>query len=198
MHATLVDTALRVYGRFVRPLSSGRRAGVPRGGAAGRAARSACPPRSLPPTIGELRAWMDEMMAAAGSGSRPAARASRAPSCIPCRSLPRVAWDAAHLVSLATLPDATLRRQYGIGWSPARERGVDGIAAVTRAFSCRCLPALRSATRRRRAPRSARRPCSARDRPEGPSLALVASAGGYDGGARSRTATHPSGLRNPI
>ena len=55
----------------------------------------------------------------------------------PSRVVPRVAWDAAHLISLATLPDS-LRRQYGIRWSNRRERGVERIAAVSR----RALPLL--------------------------------------------------------
>jgi uncharacterized protein (DUF2236 family) len=53
----------------------------------------------------------------------------------PASWLPAVAWQVAHLVSIATLPDE-LRSQYGIGWSPARDRGVAALAAVTR----RALP----------------------------------------------------------
>ncbi len=55
----------------------------------------------------------------------------------PSRFPPRLAWDAAHLVSLATLPEP-IRRQYGIRWSEARERGVRRIAAASR----RLLPIL--------------------------------------------------------
>ena len=55
VHATLVDTALRVYGRFVAPLSRRRRAGLPRGG--GRVAiMLGVPDALLPARIDELRA----------------------------------------------------------------------------------------------------------------------------------------------
>jgi uncharacterized protein (DUF2236 family) len=74
---------------------------------------------------------MDEMIRSGRVRVTPAAREIARTVLYPVRWTPRVAWDAAHLVSLATLPDS-LRRQYGIGWSPARERGMDRVAAVTR------------------------------------------------------------------
>jgi uncharacterized protein (DUF2236 family) len=71
----------------------------------------------------------------------------------PSRVVPRVAWDAAHLISLATLPDL-LRRQYEIRWSSRRERGVERLAAVSRSAlplvppPLRFVPQARSAERR--------------------------------------------------
>ena len=141
VHATLVDTALRVYGRFVAPLSgadeqsyheeSGRVAvmlGVPSG--------------LLPARIGELREWMADRIADGTVRVTPEALQIRDTVLYPIRALPRVVWDAAHLVSLSTLP-AALRGQYGIGWSHSREAGVERIARVTR----RVLPLVPSVLR---------------------------------------------------
>jgi len=152
VHATLVDTALRVYGRFVAPLSAAgeqsyhhecRRVaellGVPSG--------------DVPPTIDELRTWMAWMIDSGRVRVTPTARAIADTVLYPTRLLPRLAWDAAHLISLATLPDA-LRRQYGIGWSGARRRGVDRLASGTRRIlplvpgAVRHVPQSRSAERR--------------------------------------------------
>ena len=85
----------------------------------------------IPPTIEELRAWMDEMIRSGRVRVTPAAREIARAVLYPVRWTPRLAWDAAHLVSLATLPDP-LRRQYGIRWSPTRDRGMDRVAAATR------------------------------------------------------------------
>ncbi|HYI65322.1 MAG TPA: oxygenase MpaB family protein [Candidatus Limnocylindrales bacterium] len=141
VHATLVDTALRVYGRFVAPLSTeeeqayfeecGQVAlmlGVPEG--------------VLPARIGELRAWMTDRMDDGTIRVTPEARRIAQTVLYPIPAVPRVAWDAVHLISLSTLP-AALRRQYGIGWSPARERGVERIARAMRSS----LPLLPSAVR---------------------------------------------------
>ena len=141
VHATLVDTALRVYGRFVAPLSAadeqtyyeecGRVAvmlGVPSG--------------LLPAGIDELRHWMAGRMADGTVRVTPEARRIQETVLYPIRLLPRVVWDAAHLISLSTLP-AALRRQYGIGWSSRREAGVERIAGMTR----RVLPLVPSMVR---------------------------------------------------
>jgi uncharacterized protein (DUF2236 family) len=106
VHATLVDTALRIYSRFVGPLSSDE----------------------------ERRYLQEAAEVAERLGVLPARRIART-VLYPNGFVPRLAWDAAHLVSLATLPDP-LRRQYGIRWSDRRERGVERVAAVTR----RALP----------------------------------------------------------
>lgn len=152
VHATLVDTALRVYGRFVAPLSavdeqayhleSARVAellGVPSG--------------DVPATIDELRTWMAGMIGSGRVRVTPTAREIADTVLYPTRLLPRGAWDAAHLISLATLP-APLRQQYGIGWSAARQRGVDRLASAVRHVLpgvpsvIRHVPQSRSAERR--------------------------------------------------
>lgn len=130
VHATLIDTALRVYGRFVAPLSAAEEQAY-HAEAAPIAERLGVPPSMLPPTIVELRAWMADMVDDGRVRVTPAAREIARTVLYPTSWLPAVAWEAAHLVSIATLPDA-VRRQYGIGWSPARERGVTALAALTR------------------------------------------------------------------
>ena len=79
---------------------------------------SACCRPILPPDDPRASGWMAGMIAAAASASRPPRARSRRTVLYPAALVPRIAWDAAHLVSLATLPDA-IRRQYGLGWSPA-------------------------------------------------------------------------------
>ena len=141
VHATLADTALRVYSRFVAPLTpldeqayhvECRRVAELLG----------VPPRDLPPTITELREWMSQMIASGRVRVTPAALDIARTVLYPSRFPPRLAWDAAHLVSLSVLPPE-LRRQYGIRWSAARERGVDRLARVSR----RVLPWVPVATR---------------------------------------------------
>jgi uncharacterized protein (DUF2236 family) len=130
VHATLIDTALRVYGRFVAPLSSAEEQAY-HAEAAPVAEQLGVPPSILPPTIVELRAWMAGMMDDGRVQVTPTAREIARTVLYPASWLPRVAWEAAHLVSIATLPDA-LRRQYAIPWSPARQRAVAALAALTR------------------------------------------------------------------
>ncbi|MGH2401388.1 MAG: oxygenase MpaB family protein [Candidatus Limnocylindria bacterium] len=141
VHATLVDTALRVYGRFVADLSSADEQAY-HGEAARVALLLGVPERLLPATIEELRSWMSHRMVDGTIRVTPQARRIAGTVLYPMRVVPRVAWDAAHLISLSTLPEG-VRRQYGIGWSPARERGVESIARFTR----RALPFLPTVVR---------------------------------------------------
>jgi uncharacterized protein (DUF2236 family) len=131
VHATLVDTALRVYDRFVAPLTDADEQRYHEESARVAVALGV-PNDAVPATIRELRDWMDEMVVSGRVRVTPDARRIARTVLYPTRFPPRVAWDAAHLVSLATLPDA-IRRQYGLGWSDARERGMRRIASVTRA-----------------------------------------------------------------
>lgn len=155
VHATLVDTALRVYSRFVAPLDPvdeqayhdecrqvAELLGVPAGG--------------IPATIRELRAWMAEMIGSGRVRVTSVAREIARTVLYPSRFPPRLAWDAAHLVSLSVLPPA-LRRQYGIGWSSRRQSGVERMAGASRAVlpwvptMLRHVPQARAADRRVRA-----------------------------------------------
>jgi uncharacterized protein (DUF2236 family) len=141
VHATLVDTALRVYGRFVAPLSPAEEQAYHV--ESGRVALLlGVPPHLLPTTIAELRAWMRARMADGTIRVTPEARRIARTVLRPHPALPGIVAQAAHLVALSTLPPE-LRRQYGIGWSAARDRGVERLASVAR----RVLPALPSVAR---------------------------------------------------
>jgi uncharacterized protein (DUF2236 family) len=132
VHATLVDTALRVYSRFVRPLAPAEEQGY-HAESARVAVMLGVPESFLPPTIDELRHWMDGMITSGTVHVTPAALRIARTVLYPTRFPPRVAWDAAHLISTATLREP-IRRQYGMGWSAARERGIERIAAASRAL----------------------------------------------------------------
>ncbi|MGH2429245.1 MAG: oxygenase MpaB family protein [Candidatus Limnocylindria bacterium] len=162
VHATLVDTALRIYDRFVGALSDEEAEAYHRESAVV-AQALAIPSALLPSTLLELRAWMAEMIGSRQVRVTPQARDIAARVLYPTRLPPRLAWDAAHLISFSTLPDP-LRRQYGIAWSPARERGLDRLAGLTR----RALPLLPAPLRYVPQARSAaRRAAISRARPAG-------------------------------
>lgn len=154
VHATLVDTAIRVYDRFVAPLSEAD-AEAYHSEAKQIAVRLGVPEGLLPASLAELRAEMRRMILAGEVAVTPTARELAGTVLYPTRFPPRVAWDAAHLISLSLLP-AELRRGYRIGWSAARERGVLRLATTTRRFlsvvpaPLRYVPAARSAERRLR------------------------------------------------
>ena len=130
VHATLVDTALRVYHHFVAHLSDEEKEAY-HSEARQIAIRLGAADASLPQTLAGLRAEMDRMIG--GGEVRVSATArSLAPAVLyPSPFPPRVVWDLAHLVSLSVLPPA-IRRGYGIKWSPGRDRGVERLAAASR------------------------------------------------------------------
>jgi uncharacterized protein (DUF2236 family) len=106
----------------------------------------------VPATVGELRAWMDGQIADGRVRVTPTARAIARTVLYPSPWIPRLAWDAAHLVSLTTLRPE-IRRQYGIGWSVERERGMERLASLSR----RALPLLPSVLRHAPQARAAER-----------------------------------------
>ena len=154
VHAALVDTALRIYSRFVRPLTAEEERAYLHE-AAVVAERLGVLPADLPSEVPELRAWMAAMIEGERVQVTPAAREVARTVLYPSRLVPRVAWDTAHLISLASLPDA-LRRQYGISWSGRRERGVERLAALTRRTLPFVPPPLRFVPQARTAERRAR------------------------------------------
>lgn len=152
VHATLIDTAVRVYDRYVSPLTDAdaRRYYVE---SAQIAFRLGVPESMLPASLDGLRAEMAAMIASGEVRVSPTAR-SLAPSVLyPTRLPPRFLWDVGHLVSMSVMP-AELRHGYGLGWSPGRERGMRRAAAVVRATlpfvpaPLRFVPQYRSALRR--------------------------------------------------
>jgi uncharacterized protein (DUF2236 family) len=159
VHATLVDTALRVYDRFVEPLTV-EDAQRYHAEAIDVALALGVPADIIPAEVSQLRAWMDGMIVSGRVRVTPQARAIARTILVPDPRIPRVVWDAAHLVSLATLREP-IRRAYGIRWSPARDRGMDRLSAVVR----RVLPLvprpLRHVPHARRAERRVRQALAA-------------------------------------
>jgi uncharacterized protein (DUF2236 family) len=152
VHATLVDTALQVYDRYVAPLPpaiaeayhlEARRVAL----------RLGLPAAALPRTLAELRARMTELVERGDVHVSPTAR-MLAPSVLyPTRLPPRIVWDAAHLISFSVMPPP-IRAGYGISWSPARERGMRRVASISRRLvplvprGLRHVPQARAAERR--------------------------------------------------
>ncbi len=152
VHATLIDTALRVYDRYVHPLTDAD-AQHYYAESAEIAVRLGVPEPVLPPSLTGMREEMARMIASDEVRVSPTAR-SLAPSVLyPTAFPPRFAWDVGHLISMSVLPDE-VRRGYGIAWSPARERGMRRVAAVTRGVlpfvpaPLRFVPQYRSAVSR--------------------------------------------------
>jgi uncharacterized protein (DUF2236 family) len=154
VHATLIDTALRVYGRFVAPLSAAEEQAY-HDEAAPVAISLGVPADRVPHRLADMRGWMGEMISDGRVHVTPAAREIARTVLRPLPMVPGVFWEATHLVSLSTLPDS-LRRQYGIRWSPARERGMDRIARAVRATLPLLPPPLRYAPQARDAERRVR------------------------------------------
>jgi uncharacterized protein (DUF2236 family) len=151
VHATLVDTAIRVYDRYVMPLSPAEQQAY-HAEARQIAIRLGVPEDGVPLTLVELRAEMARLVADRSVAVSDTARAL-APSVLhPTAFPPRLAWDAAHLISLSVMPDP-IRRGYGIRWSRRREAGMRRLAAASR----RLLPLLPTSIRRVPQARSAER-----------------------------------------
>lgn len=152
VHATLIDTAVRIYDRFVSPLSTGDAEAYHRESRQ-IAIRLGVPEEVVPPTLAELREWMSERLTSGEVHVTPTARALGQSVLYPTPLPPRWIWDAAHLPSVSVLPPQ-IRRGYGITWNHARQRGVERLAAATRTVlpllptSLREVPAAGSARHR--------------------------------------------------
>jgi uncharacterized protein (DUF2236 family) len=154
VHATLVDTGLRVYDRFVQPLSDEEMDAYHRE-AREIAVRLGIPMADVPESLPELRAEMRRLIRDGDVSVSPTARRLAERVLYPAGFPPRFVWDLGNLVSVSLLP-AELRRQYRIPWNGARERAVDRLAALSRRVlplvpnPLRYVPQARSAERRLR------------------------------------------------
>jgi uncharacterized protein (DUF2236 family) len=158
VHATLIDTSLRVYPRFVRPLSRAEEAAYYQDSR--EIARLVGIPESVvPPTLDDFRAYVARTLAgdvAVGPTARALARHIFHPP------------GAAGLASVGALLEPItagllppeVRRQYGYAWSPARERVLAAFAASVRG----ALPAVPPLLRIVPAARAAEREAAARRR----------------------------------
>ncbi len=152
VHATLVDTALRIYDRYVQPLSA-EEAEAYHDESRPVAMRLGVPGDQVPATLAELRAWMAYRINGGAVSVTPTARALSHSVLYPSRFPPRFVWDAAHLASFSVLPPEILRG-YGIRWSESRARAMDRVASASRRVlpfvpaPLRFVPPARSAERR--------------------------------------------------
>ncbi|HET9878194.1 MAG TPA: oxygenase MpaB family protein [Candidatus Limnocylindria bacterium] len=159
VHATLIDTAVRIYDRFVTPLD-GDDAQAYHAESRQIAVRLGVPESLVPATLVELRAFMAGMVAGGEVAVSPTARLLAPAVRHPTRFPPRFVWDLAHLASDSVM-HPEVRRQYGIPWSARREAGVRRIAAASRRLlpavpaPLRFVPHARSAERRLRRSRPA-------------------------------------------
>jgi uncharacterized protein (DUF2236 family) len=172
VHATLVDTALRMFDRFVAPLSPDA-AQAYHAEAREIAIRLGVPADAVPATLTELRAFMAGMVASGEVAVSPTALELSAAVRYPTAFPPRFVWDLAHLASDSVLhPD--LRRQYRIPWSRGRAAGVERLAAASRSLlpllpaGLRFVPQARTAERRAAPRRSRARPVSSTRPPSVP------------------------------
>jgi uncharacterized protein (DUF2236 family) len=152
VHATLIDTALRVYDRYVARLSAEDQQAYH---AESRqiAMRLGVPADAVPETLVELRAEMLRLMDNGTVVVSDTARALAPAVLHPTPFPPAFIWDLAHLVSLSVMPEP-IRRGYGLSWSRARERGLQRAAALSRRVMprvpswLRTMPQARAAQRR--------------------------------------------------
>jgi uncharacterized protein (DUF2236 family) len=131
VHATLIDTALRIYDRFVAPLSPDDAEAYHREGRE-IAIRLGVPGAIAPATLDDLRIWMQERIMTGDVRVTPTARRLGQSVLYPTRFPPGWTWEIAHLPSVSILPPA-IRSGYGITWNRSRERGVERLAAASRA-----------------------------------------------------------------
>jgi uncharacterized protein (DUF2236 family) len=131
VHATLVDTFLLTYERFVSPLTAAARDRYCREASAA-APLLGLSIHAFPATTAELSTYLERMLASGEICVTDTARGLAGEVLSP--GLP---WPARPLVALARLttlgllPDP-VRRAYGFGWTRPQERALSLLAAATR------------------------------------------------------------------
>ncbi len=133
MHATLVDSALVAYQRFVAPLTGAERARYYRESKI-TARLFGIPDESIPRRWVDFEAYMRDMIdgpiLAVGPSSRDIARALLSP---PLPPILRQAVGTVGSLTAGLLPEP-LRRRYGLAWGPARRLGLGAVELSTRAL----------------------------------------------------------------
>jgi uncharacterized protein (DUF2236 family) len=131
VHATLVDSSLLAYERFVAPLSRVERAALYDESRIS-ARLFGIPAASIPATLGDFRTYMRDMLRgpvlAAGPRSRAIAAALLSP---PLPIGMRQLAGSTRLFTIGLLPPA-VRRRYGFSWSSAHEHTLWLLSAAIR------------------------------------------------------------------
>ena len=131
VYATLVDTALVVYERFVEPLGVEGRAAYYEGSKVG-GRLLGIPEALMPPTFGRFREYVDDMIRGELLVVGPASREIAASILRPAVPLGLAqAFRAAGFVTVGLLPPP-LRERYGLSWSAAQEKALGALAALAR------------------------------------------------------------------
>lgn len=153
VHATLTDTSLLVYRRFVGDLAPAAAARYYENSRE-LARRVDVPEALVPPTLEAFGEYMAGQVAgdvlAVGPATRGLARSIFRPRGAPAL---RIVGPIVELVTAGLLPEP-VRRLYGYQWSPSRERVLCGAAAVVRRLLPLVPPLLRHAPQARRAARA--------------------------------------------
>jgi uncharacterized protein (DUF2236 family) len=136
VHATLIDTSLTIYERYVATLTPGARdAYYEEMKALGEA--YSIPRDAMPADLAAFRRYYRQVLA---EGLRVTETTRDVANAVLRPNVPRVVWPAAELqrlVTVGTLP-ASLRDALGLEWGPGRERLLTGSGAAIR----RLLPVL--------------------------------------------------------
>ncbi|MGH7372930.1 MAG: oxygenase MpaB family protein, partial [Candidatus Rokuibacteriota bacterium] len=156
VHATLLDSFLLTYRLFVRPLSNAE-ADRYCTEASGIEPLLGIPVGRLPRTEGDLREYLDEMLA---SGAIEVTDVARDLACEviapPTSRILKPLFRLAALPAVGLLPPA-VRVAYGLPWDGRRERVLRRMAAAARSGLPLVPPVLRYWPAARRAARRARR-----------------------------------------
>jgi uncharacterized protein (DUF2236 family) len=146
VHATLVDTALLVHSQWVGKLPEPDQEAYYQD-------MKTCaelfgtPPDVMPPTLGDFRIYMEEMLDGDELSVTETAREISRTVLHPPVPLPlRPAIEVVNLVTASLMP-ARLRREYGLSWDPVRAMLVTGSREWVRRIAMPLLP-----NRLRRAP----------------------------------------------
>jgi len=161
VHATLVDTFLLTYERFVAPLTPAQRDRYCREAGAA-APLLGIPPHALPCTTVELADYMDRMLASGDIAVTDTARTLARE--VLSLGLPwpgRPLAGLARLLAVGLLPQP-IREAYGFQWTRGQERLLTALAAATRHTLPLLPPFLRFWPVARRAARRLRIASSAR------------------------------------
>jgi uncharacterized protein (DUF2236 family) len=129
VYATLVDASLSVYEAFVRRLTPVESAMYYEESKVV-AGLFGIPQETIPSSVADLRAWMDERIASGEVAVTPGARDLAEPLLRPIRLMPRRAANVTALMTSALLPEP-IRSGYGLSAGPLPDLA---LAAAGRAF----------------------------------------------------------------